>query len=201
MKTLKRYFISGFFTLIPLGLSLGFVWWFVRLVDGTLAPVADAAVGFHIPGLGIVAALAAILGAGFLTSHWIGERLLEAAEDVLSRIPVFKGVYATVKQMTEAFSPHNKTAFRSVVVVEYPRPGVYSLGFATSETVLETASGAKDLVAVYIPTNHVYIGDTILVPREHVHATKIGVQQGIQLALSAGSGLPERIAADKHHKK
>jgi len=201
MKTLKRYFVAGFFTLIPIGLSLAVVWWFVALVDGSLAPVLDAALGWHVPGLGLAAAVALILGTGALASHVIGERLLEAAEHVLARIPVFKGVYATVKQMTEAFSPNNKASFKSVVVVEYPRPGVYSLGFATSETSLELPGGAQDLVAVYIPTNHVYIGDTILVPREHVHATQIGVQQGIQIALSAGSGLPEKIAAEKHEHR
>lgn len=197
MKTLKRYFVTGFFTVIPLGVSLAVVWWIVRAADATLAPLADAALGFHFPGLGLIVALAAILGAGALASHWAGQSLLEAAEHVLERIPVFKGVYLTIKQMTEAFSPHNKTSFKSVVVVEYPRPGVYSLGFATSETRLDVPGGHKDLVAVYVPTNHVYIGDTILVPKDHVHATKLTVQQGIQIALSAGSGLPEHLTAKK----
>lgn len=197
MKILKRYFVTGFFTVIPLGLSLAVVWWIVRAADATLAPLADAALGFHFPGLGLIVALAAVFGAGVLASHWAGERLLEAAEDVLARIPVFKGVYLTVKQMTEAFSPHNKTSFKSVVIVEYPRPGVYSLGFATSETRLDIPGGHKDLVAVYVPTNHVYIGDTILVPKDHVHATRLSVQQGIQIALSAGSGLPEHLTSKK----
>lgn len=197
MKTLKRYFVTGFFTVIPLGLSLGVVFWIVRAADASLAPVADAALGFHVPGLGLVVALAAVFGAGVLASNWAGERLLEAFEHLLERIPVFKGVYSTVKQMTEAFSPHNKTSFKSVVVVEFPRPGVYSLGFATSETRLDLPGGHKDLVAVYIPTNHVYIGDTILVPRDQVHPTRITVQQGIQIALSAGSGLPESLTVRK----
>ena len=200
MKSLKRYFVSGFFTLIPVSVSLGIVWWLVRLADGTLAPIADAALGWHLPGLGLVAAFAAILAAGFLTSHVIGERLFELAEHFLSRIPVFKGVYATIKQMTEAFSPHNKTAFKSAVLVEYPRPGVYSLGFVTGETVLERDGHPdKTLVSVYVPTNHVYIGDVILVPSEHVIQTHIAVQQGIQIALAAGAGFPERVGPRRNH--
>lgn len=197
MRAVRRYFVAGFFALIPLGLSVAIVWWFVRLVDGTFSPVVDAALGWHFPGLGLVAAVLTILVAGIVASHVVGGRFIEAVEELLSHIPVFKGVYATVKQMTEAFSPHNKTSFKSVVIVEYPRPGAYSLGFATSETTLELKGSSKDLVAVYVPTNHVYFGDMVLVPREHVHATEIGVQQGLQIVLSGGSALPERIGAPK----
>jgi uncharacterized membrane protein len=185
---LRRYFISGFFTLIPIGLSVLVVWTFVSGVDRTLAPVLDAALGFRVPGLGLIAALLLILGAGVVTSHVVGERLIVLAEDLLARIPVFKWVYGTIKQMTEAFSPANKASFKSVVMVEYPRPGVYSLGFATGEMLLDLPGGGrKKLTAVYIPTNHVYIGDVIFVPSEHVIPSHMSVQQGIQAALSAGA--------------
>jgi len=191
---LKRYFISGFFTLIPLGLSVLVVWTFIAGVDHTLAPVLDAALGFHLPGLGLIAAILLILGAGVLASHVVGERLLLLAEDFLTRIPVFKWVYGTIKQMTEAFSPANKASFKSVVMVEFPRPGVYSLGFATGETVLDLPDGSKKkLTSVYIPTNHIYIGDLIFVPTELVVASDMTVQQGIQVALSAGAVTPERV--------
>ena len=190
---LRRYFISGFFTLIPIGLSVLVVWTFVSTVDLTLAPVLDAALGFRVPGLGLIAALLLILGAGALASHVVGERLLVLAEDFLARIPVFKWVYGTIKQMTEAFSPANKASFKSVVMVEFPRPGVYSMGFATGETVLDLPDGShKKLTAVYIPTNHVYIGDVIFVPTENVIPSHLSVQQGIQVVLSAGAVHPER---------
>lgn len=188
---MKRYFISGFFTLIPLGLSVLVVWTFVAGVDHTLAPVLDAALGFHLPGLGLIAALVLIFTAGVVTSHVVGERLLALAEDFLVRIPVFKWVYGTIKQMTEAFSPANKASFKSVVMVEFPRPGVYSLGFVTGETVLDMPGGErKKLTSVYIPTNHVYIGDLIFVPADLVIPTSMTVQQGIQVALSAGAVAP-----------
>lgn len=187
---LKRYFISGFFTLIPIGLSVLVVWTFVSTVDLTLAPVIDAALGFRVPGLGLIAALLLILGAGMVTSHVVGERLIVLAEDVLARIPVFKWVYGTIKQMTEAFSPANKASFKSVVMVEFPRPGVYSMGFATGEMLLDVPGGSRrKLIAVFIPTNHVYIGDVIFVPEEQVIPSRMTVQQGIQAALSAGAVL------------
>ena len=197
---LRRYFISGFFTLIPIGLSVLVVWSFVSGVDRSLAPVLDAALGFHLPGLGLIAAVILILAAGALASHVVGERLLDLAEDVLARIPVFKWVYGTIKQMTEAFSPANKASFKSVVMVEFPRPGVYSLGFVTGETVLDLPDGAhKKLTSVYIPTNHVYIGDLIFVPSESIIPTHMGVQQGIQVALSAGAVIPERLGHARKH--
>lgn len=190
---LRRYFISGFFTLIPIGLSVLVVWTFVSAVDRTLAPVLDAALGFRVPGLGLIAAALLILGAGVLTSHVVGERMLVLAEDLLARIPVFKWVYGTIKQMTEAFSPANKASFKSVVMVEFPRPGVYSLGFLTGEMLLDLPGGEqKKLMSVYIPTNHVYVGDVIFVPSDRVIPSPLSVQQGIQVVLSAGAVFPER---------
>lgn len=190
---LRRYFISGFFTLIPIGLSVLVVWTFVSGVDRTLAPILDAALGFHLPGLGLIAAVVLILGAGMLASHVVGERLLVLGEEVVGRIPVFKWVYGTIKQMTEAFSPANKASFKSVVMVEYPRPGVYSLGFVTGEMLLDVPGGEqKRLTSVYIPTNHVYVGDVIFVPSERVIPSQLSVQQGIQVVLSAGAVFPER---------
>lgn len=186
---LKRYFLSGFFTLIPMGLSMLVVWSVITGVDRTLAPVLDTALGFRVPGLGIITALLLILIAGVLASHVVGERLLSLAEDLLARIPVFKWVYGTIKQMTEAFSPANKASFKSVVMIEFPRPGVYSMGFVTGESILDLPDGKhKKLTAVYVPTNHVYVGDIVFVPAEQVIPSRLTVQQGIQVALSAGAG-------------
>lgn len=192
---LQRYFVTGFFTLVPFGMSALVAWWLVAFVDNALAPVVGAFTKRSIPGLGLAAAMLAVLAAGWLTSHVMGERLLEYLEELLLRVPVFKWFYGTAKQATEAFSPHKKDAFKSVVLVEYPRPGVYSMGFVTGETVAELPEGRRALSSVYVPTNHVYIGEIVLVPKERVIATNITVQQGIQAALAAGAGLPEHIKA------
>ena len=191
---LRAYFVSGFFTLVPISLSVMVVWWLVRAVDNSVAPVLDAALGWHFPGLGLLIAVLATLLAGILASHVIGERLLEMAEEVFQHIPVYKWVYGTVKQMVDAFSPDSGTSFKSVVVVEYPRKGVYALGFVTCETTLETAAGVtENMVAVYIPTNHVYFGEISLVPKDEVILTGMSIQQGIQCSLSAGAAIPERL--------
>lgn len=190
---LQRYFVTGFFTVIPFGLSALIVWWLVAFIDNSLGPIAWTLTGRHIPGLGLASALLLVLGAGWLTTNVIGERLLEFFESVFLNIPVFKWFYGTAKQATEAFSPHKKDAFKSVVLVEYPRPGVYSIGFVTGETSLDHGGSHKHLSSVYVPSNHVYIGEVVLVPKDHLVATNMTVQQGIQAVLAAGAGLPEHI--------
>lgn len=194
---IRDYFISGFFALIPIGLSLGVVLWFMRLVDDSLAPVLDSTLGWRVPGLGLVAAAAGIFAAGVITSHVAGERLMGLAEDVLMRVPVFKWVYGTVKQMTEAFSPDNKAAFKSVVLIEYPRPGMQRLAFVTRELTVQHGKGERVMVSAYVPTNHLYIGDVVLVPKDEVVHTQLGVQAGIQAVLSGGVSLPAHLSEKK----
>jgi uncharacterized membrane protein len=192
---LQRYFVTGLFTVIPFGLSALVMWWLVALVDNSLGPVVWAFTGRVIPGLGLLIALLIIPAAGWLASNVIGGRILEMLEDLFLHIPVFKWFYGTAKQATEAFSPQKKDAFKSVVLVEYPRPGVYSLGFVTGETQLDGDGAAKPLASVYVPSNHMYIGEIVLVPKDHVIPTSLTVQQGIQTVLAAGGGLPARIKA------
>jgi uncharacterized membrane protein len=189
----QRYFVTGLFTVIPFGLSALVVWWLVALVDNMLGPLVWAFAGRQIPGLGLLVALLIVPGAGWLASNVIGGRVLEALEDLFLHIPVFKWFYGTAKHAAEAFSPHKKDAFKSVVLVEYPRPGVYSMGFVTGESRADLPGGPETLVSVYVPSNHVYIGEIVLVPKQHVITTNIAVQHGIQAALAAGAGLPEHI--------
>lgn len=190
---LRRYFVTGLFTVIPFSLSALTVWWLVASIDNALGPVVWAFTGRAIPGLGLVTALFLVIAAGWLTTNVIGGRILEVIEELFLHIPVFKWFYGIAKQATEAFSPHKKDAFKSVVLVEYPRPGVYSIGLVTGETVLDRDGAHKSLSSVYVPSNHVYIGEVVLVPKDHLIPTNMTVQQGIQSVLAAGAGLPEHI--------
>lgn len=192
-RQLRTYFISGFFTILPIAVSVWFLIWVIRGIDLLVAQPLDAAMGTHVPGVGIVLAVLLTIGAGMLTSHVLGEGLLDTVEGGLQRIPVYRWVYNTVKQMTDAFSPENKTSFRSVVVIEYPRKGTYALGFATKQLSLETEGKPRTMVAVYVPTNHVYFGEIVLVPKDEVISTSLTIQQGIQCSLSAGAAIPERL--------
>ena len=193
-RRLQRTLLTGLFIVAPISLSFILLAWFIALVDGLLAPVIGF-IGRPVPGLGLLVAFGLVLTAGILGSNLVGQHLLEIAEDVLLKIPVFNWVYRTIKQLSEVFSPAGRANFKSVVLVEYPRPGVYSLGFVTRKVSLETGDGLRPMVCVYVPTNHMYIGDSILVPADKVLVTGLSQQDGIQAAMSAGAALPDVIRA------
>ncbi|MDE2038455.1 MAG: DUF502 domain-containing protein [Elusimicrobia bacterium] len=192
-RRFKRTMLAGLFILAPVSLSLLFLAWLVSLVDGLLAPLIGL-LGHPVPGLGVVVALALVLAAGILGSNFIGRHLLEAVEDVLLKIPVFNWVYRTVKQLSTVFSPAGRARFKSVVLIEYPRPGVYSLGFVTNKLSARRDGKELELVSVYVPTNHMYIGDVVLVPPQALIETALSQQDGVQAIISAGAALPPSLS-------
>ena len=195
-RRLKRTLLTGLFIVAPISLTFILLAWFVTLVDRALGPVA-AFFGHPVPGLGLVVAFLLVLAAGVLGSNLVGQQLLELTEEFLLKIPVFNWVYRTIKQLSEVLSPSGGANFKSIVLVEYPRPGVYSVGFVTNQISLEADGALRELVCVYVPTNHMYIGDSILVPPDKVIATKLTQQEGIQVVMSAGAALPALLKAQE----
>jgi uncharacterized membrane protein len=108
-------------------------------------------------------------------------------------VPVFKTIYAPVKQLVAAFSPDNEAGFKKVVLIDDERRGMI-LGFLTREFTLDRGRGAEAVVAVYVPTNHLYLGDVLVYPRERVSYPDISVQEAIRIFLTGGMALPEHIA-------
>ncbi|MBI5597254.1 MAG: DUF502 domain-containing protein [Elusimicrobia bacterium] len=200
-RRLKRYLLTGFIVLAPLSISLFLLLWLVSWVDGLLLPVTNALGGREVPGLGLATALLLSLLTGWLASNIIGQHVLDAIEDLILHVPVLAWLYRTAKQLTEVFSPGGKAQFRSVVMVEYPRDGVFQLGFATGNVVREEGGGKLPLTAVYIPMNHIYVGDMVLVPSERLRATDMTLQQGIQFFLSAGASIPPALKTDLPERK
>lgn len=187
LRHFKRTFLTGLFVIAPFSLTFILLSWFVNAVNGFVAPLTSL-LGHRVPGLGIIAALGMVWLAGVLASNIAGQHLLEYAEEMLLRIPGINWLYKTIKQVAEIFSPTAKNSFRSVVLVEYPRPEIFAIGFVTNEVSVEE-SGRK-LFCVYIPTNHFYVGDYILVPAEKAQPLQMSLQEGIQAAISAGAALP-----------
>ena len=194
-QRLKQYLINGFFVLVPISLSVLVVVWLVQFVDRSVSPLLKGLLGLDVPGLGLAAALVIILAVGFLVSDALGQRLLELVQDTIDKIPGLRWVYQTFKQVTDAFSPESQQSFKRVVLVEYPRPGVWRLGFVTNEAELEDERGPETRVVVYIPTNHFYFGDVALFRKADLRVTDMSVQQGIQTLFSAGAVLPPEIEA------
>ena len=192
MLWLRRSFIAGFFVTVPLFISVAAFIWIFTVVDGLTTPFYDRVLGRRIPGLGIATTAVAVILVGAFATNVIGKRLLERAEAWLLRVPVFRTIYAPVKQLLDAFSPDNESGFKRVVMIEDPRRG-YVLGFLTREFTVDRGRGPEALLAVYVPTNHLYLGDIVLCERERVTFPDLAVEDGIRIFLTGGMALPPRL--------
>ncbi len=190
---LRRRLIAGFFVMVPLVISVAALVWIFGIIDGFTAPVSERILGRKVPGLGILLTLLVVLAAGILATNVIGRRVLARTESWLMRVPVFRTVYAPVKQLVVAFSPDNEYGFKRVVMVEDPNRGML-MGFLTKEFTVERGTGPESLVAVYVPTNHLYLGDIVLCPRDRVFFPDLTVEEGIRIFLTGGMSLPARIS-------
>ena len=194
LQWLRRSFIAGFFVTVPLFVSVAAIVWLFRVIDGLVGPVYIKFLGRELPGLGIVVTALAILLVGAIATNVVGKRLLQRAEWLLLHVPLFRSVYAPVKQLIVAFSPDNEYGFKRVVLIEDASRG-FMLGFLTREFSLDRGQGPETLVAVYVPTNHLYLGDIIIVPRDRASYPDITVEQGIRIFLTGGMALAGRIRA------
>src|SRR5579872_2638175 len=158
MQWLRRSFLAGFFVTVPLFISVAAFIWIFSVVDGLTTPLYDRLLGRRIPGLGTLSTAAAILLVGVVATNVIGRRIFDRTEGWLLRVPVFRTVYAPVKQLIAAFSPDNESGFKRVVMIEDRARG-FVLGFLTREFTADRGSGPEPLLAVFVPTNHLYLGD------------------------------------------
>jgi uncharacterized membrane protein len=192
MQWLRRSFVAGFFVTVPLFISVAALIWIFNVVDGATTPLYDRLIGRRIPGLGTVSTVLVIVLVGAIARNVIGRRVLARGEAWLLKVPVFKTIYSPVKQLLAAFSPDNESSFKRVVMVEDPRRG-YALGFQTREFTVDRGSGAEQLIAVYVPTNNLYLGDVVIVERSRALFPDITVEDGIRIFLTAGMALPPEI--------
>ena len=195
MQWLRRSFIAGFFITVPLFVSVAAFVWLAGVVDELTAPFYRLVLGVEsVPwGLGILTTAAVILAAGAIATNVIGKRLLQRTEFYLLKVPVFRTIYAPVKQLIVAFSPDNEFGFKRVVMLE-DKQG-FSLGFLTKEFTVDRGQGPEDLVAVYVPTNHLYLGDIVIVARARALFPDITVEEGIRVFLTGGMALPSRLGS------
>ena len=192
MGWLRRSFIAGFFVTVPLFISVAALVWIFGVVDSATTPVYDRLLGRRIPGLGVLTTAAVIVLVGAFARNVIGRRVLQRAEAWLLRVPVFRTIYAPVKQLITAFSPDNAAGFKRVVMVEDPRRG-WAFGFLTREFTIDRGNGPEALLAVYVPTNNLYMGDIVICARERAIFPDIPVEEGIRILLTGGMALPPEL--------
>jgi uncharacterized membrane protein len=192
LSWLRRSFIAGFFVTVPLVVSVVAIVWAFRFADGVTGAVGERLFGRPWPGLGLVATAAAILAIGALTTNVIGRRLLARSEHLLQHVPLFRTIYAPVKQLISAFSPDNEFGFKRMVLVEDQGRGAV-LGFLTKEFTVDRGRGPETLLAVYVPTNHLYLGDILVCSPERASFPELTVEEGIRIFLTGGTGIPDRM--------
>ena len=192
MHWLRRSFVAGFFVTVPLFISVAALIWLFNVVDGATTPLYDRLLGRRIPGLGTVSTAAAIVLVGAIARNVIGRRILARGEGWLLKVPVFRTIYSPVKQLIAAFSPDNESSFKRVVLVEDPRRG-YAIGFQTREFLVDRGSGPEPLLAVYVPTNNLYLGYVVIVERARAVFPDISVEDGIRIVLTGGMALPPKV--------
>ena len=210
MQWLRRSLITGIVVIVPIAISVAAFIWLFGLIDGVMGPIYSGWLGREIPGLGLLTLAALVVLVGALATNVLLGRLLSRGEEWLLRLPLFGTVYATVRQLVTAFSPDTEVGFKRVVLVDDPRRGLV-LGFLTKEFRLEegdgegvTEAGGTDgedgsltHVVVYVPTNHVYFGDIHIYPRSVVSFPSLTVQEGLQVFLTGGMSLNERLRTER----
>src|SRR5881296_98320 len=189
----KVRFITGFFFTVPVFLTAWLLWIFWSRIDDVFAPMYDKLFRRAVPGLGFLTAVAIILLMGTIARNVVGRRVLAWGDKLLLRVPIYRRLYPPIKMLIDSFSPERRSAFGAVVLVEHPRLGEYAFAFVTSHVLVDTPHGKREMVTLFIPTNNLYLGDIVLVPRDEVLQTGLAVEEGVRIILSAGNATPREV--------
>lgn len=198
MATLRRYLIAGLLVWLPLAATVFIIRMVIGLLDKTmlLLPLEyrpEALFGFSIPGMGLILSIIILIVTGMLAANLIGRRLVESWENILGRIPLVRSVYNAFKQISSTLLDSTGKSFRKVVLVEYPKEGVWSLGFLTNEHVeVETPAIKDKMAAVFIPTTpNPTSGFLVVMTKDAVQELDMTVEEGFKFIISIGVIIPE----------
>lgn len=193
LAALRRYLIAGLLVWVPLVTTFFVVRVLVDLMDQSLRLLPpgwrpEAFIGFKVPGLGIVLTAAVLLLTGVVAANLAGRKLVGLWEGLLARIPLVRSVYAASKQVMETVFGAGGKSFRKVLLIEYPRKGVWTLGFQTGEDAGEIqARTARQVVTVFVPTTpNPTSGFVILVPKEEIIELEMSVEEALKMIMSLG---------------
>ncbi|XP_020260068.1 protein LIKE COV 2-like [Asparagus officinalis] len=189
----SKKFMTGCVVLFPVAVTFFITWWFIQFIDGFFSPLYER-LGVDIFGLGFLTSLLFVFLIGIFVSSWLGSTLFWLGEWFIKRMPFVKHIYSASKQISTAISPdQNTTAFKEVAIIRHPRIGEYAFGFITSTVILQNEKGDEELCSVYVPTNHLYIGDILLVNSEEIIRPNLSIREGIEIIVSGGMTMPQLI--------
>lgn len=201
---LRNYFLAGILITAPVGLTVYIAWLFITWVDdGVFALLPpkynpETYLPFSIPGIGLVIAVVVVTLIGAVTAGLIGRITRQLMDGILNHVPVIRGVYGAIKQVMETVLANRSTAFRECILIEYPRKGIWTLGFITGPTYSEILQATgEDLVNVFVPpTPNPTSGFLLFVPRKDIIVLKMPVEDGIKLVISGGMVVPVELPVE-----
>jgi uncharacterized membrane protein len=198
IERLRAYFFAGILVTGPLALTLYLTWLFIHFIDNSVSQLLPdqynptTYLPFNIPGLGLVIAVVLLTLIGALTAGYVGRLLVRISERILARMPIIRGIYGAMKQIFETVLAKQSNTFREAVLVEWPRPGMWTIAFITGRAEGEVSDQVgPDTVSVYVPTTpNPTSGYLMFVPRRDVVVLAMTVEEAIKMVISTGIVTP-----------
>ena len=207
MRLLRKYLIAGLLVWLPLAATVVVIKLLIDLLDKVILLFPpewqpETLFGFSIPGFGIVIGVSILILTGAFVANLFGRKLVGFWETILGHIPLVRTIYTSVKQVLETLFNSNIESLRRVVLIEYPRKGIWSLGFQTNEALAAASeTSGNDLVSVFIPTTpNPTSGFVVMLPAEDITQLNITVEDGFKFIISMGVIVPEGSATDFSQK-
>jgi uncharacterized membrane protein len=204
MAAIRRWLLAGLLVLVPLIVTVWLLNWFIGTLDQTLQILPgdwhpDKLLGFHIPGFGVVLALAIVLAMGAVATNFFGRKLVSWWDALLSRIPIVRSIYSSVKQVSDTLFSENGNAFRKALLVQWPREGVWTIAFQTGMPGGDVANHLPgDYLSVYVPTTPNPTGGYfVMLPKADCIELRMSVDEALTYVISMGVVVPGSAAAYK----
>lgn len=197
LKHLRRYIIAGILVWLPIGVTVFLLRILIGLMDRTLLLLPqqyrpEVLLGFGIPGLGIILTFIVLLITGILAANFVGRSMVSFSESMLDRIPIVRSIYSAAKNFAEIVFSDSSQSFKQVLLIQYPREGLYSLAFQTSSELGEVQGRTgEDVVCTFVPTTpNPTSGFIIIVPRKDVVVLDMEVDEALKMIISLGVVVP-----------
>ena len=207
MARLRTYLITGILVTAPIAITISLIWLIIDLVDNLVKSVLPetyySLLPFNFPGSGLILTLLALITIGFFAAGVLGKYLVKIGEDIVARMPIVRSVYGALKQIFETVLAQQSNAFRQVVLVEYPRRGIFALGFVTGVTEGEVQTLTDDTVInIFLPTTpNPTSGFLLFIPKRDLVVLDMTVEEGIKMVISGGIVTPPDRSALKNGSK
>ena len=197
LKKLRRWFITGVFLIAPTYITVVVILWLFNHLDAPLRSlIAGVLPQAALPGIGVIATLILIMGAGAVASTFIARSFFNALERLLLGIPLIRTLYSGVKQLLSPFSPEESAQLQRVVMVEWPSDELYSLGFLVKPEACILPDGTT-MSSVLLPSNHLHLGYVVLVPDSRIQPIDMNIEHGLKFLVSMGAALDRPIRLDR----